>query len=141
MNSCIKCGSPLSPTNKCYTCGNDDQNVKPSVYRRSRPLIVFMGLSIVTSIIFIVLSLVVIFSTANELIIFKILAGILLVSAIFDIVLAVFILKLKKWAFNVYVGVTVINCILRLISFDIFTVLIRGALTYLIFRHDYEHFE
>ena len=139
--NCIKCGGSLSPTKQCYSCGNDDQNVQSPLYRRSRPLILFMCLSIIISIIWITLALAVIFSTSEELIILQIMAGILLLSSVFDLVLAIFILRLKKWAFDVYIALTVVVCILRLISFDVITALVRGSLTYLIFRHDYEHFE
>ena len=138
--TCIKCGSPLKLTSSCYYCGNNDQEIKKPKYRRSRPLIVFMSLSIITSIIWIILSLAVIFATSDEWMLLKIISGILLVTATFDLILAVFILRLKRWAFNIYMGLTVLNCIMRIISLDFFTALLRGGLTYLIFRHDYEHF-
>jgi len=101
-----------------------------------------MGLSIINSIVWIILSAIILFSSSDAeiWILLQIVVGVLLFTAVIDLVVAVFILRLKKWAFNIYVVFTVINCVSSIISLNFFSALLRGGLTYLIFRHDYEHF-
>ena len=140
--TCIKCGSPLSPTNKCYTCGNDEQEVTEKVYRRGIPFIIFISLSILSSIIVIILALLVILSPAEETaVLLKVLAAILIVTTSFDIILAVLILMLKKWAFKIYIVFTFINCISSLASFNIFSAVLRGAMPYLIYKYEYKNWK
>ena len=138
--NCIKCGGPLSPTNKCYACGNDDQEIKEKAYRRGIPFIIFMGLSILSGIVIIALSLLII-TAADEAIGMKIIAGILIVTASFDIMLAVFILMLRKWAFKVYIFFTLINCVTSLMTLNIFSLVLRSAMPFLIYKYEYKHFK
>jgi len=141
MKKCIHCGSLLGPTGKCYQCGNESQTeiLVPQAHKRSKSLTIFMGILIATSLLWIVLALAII-SAADQAAYLKVVGGTLIFSASMDLIIAIFILRLKKWAFDIYIGLTGINCILRFLTFDFISVLIRLSIVYLIFRHDYEHF-
>ena len=151
--TCDKCGSAINSGTKCFNCGYDNKNVRmpsqkflnkalssPSAYRSMR-LTVFMFLFIALNIVLILLSARIFFNDEIQQG-GKILAGISAGLMAADTILCIFILRLKKWAFNLYIGLNIINCVLRLIAyFDIFTVIFRGLLLYFIFRNDVEYFE
>ena len=126
--TCKKCGMTLNAaTNKCYTCGNDDQsgNVEPPTDRINRTLIILRSVAVAFSIITIIVSLIILFRTEPSggtlyiLPSYKIFACITLIVAIFNFLTAVFISKLKIWAVHLYVAFTVINCA---VSLTVFTV-------------------
>ena len=125
-----KCGTILSVTNKCYTCGNDNQNieVEPLPVNRRRTLIIRIGLSVGFSIIAIIISLMAIFwkpilndrvyRPADNSISIKILVFIIITIAVLNLVTAAFTPRLKKWIFHLYIAFSMLNCF---ISFVIFT--------------------
>lgn len=155
--TCDKCGSIIKSGTKCLNCGHDNQNVgmpsrkfldkvsSSSAYYRSTRLTVFM-------ILFIAINIIVISLTAYGLTNFTegerplesviILAVISIVVSVLDIVLCIFILRLKKWAFNSYIVLNIINGVVRIVAyFDVFSVILRALLLYFIFRNDLEYFE
>jgi len=151
--TCDKCGSIINSGTKCFNCGYDNKNVKmpskkyldkvlsSSSYYRSTRLTVFMVLFIIIDIVSIVLALMIL-TDGNRTEGLKIIAGISMGTAILDMVLCIFILRLKRWAFEFYIVLNIINCIFRLIAyFDFISVIIRALLLYFIFRNDLEYFE
>ena len=144
MMTCRKCENSITTGTKCFQCGYDASREQPqnflhkSKYYRSRPLTVFMCLNIAIHIIMILLS---VFLLSVDNLLVQILAVILIAESVFGIVLCVFILRLKKWAFNIYIGLSIVNAVIRLLSFDVFTVAIRGLLLYLVFKNDYKYFD
>lgn len=147
---CEKCGSALSPTKKCYNCGHDNSNVKDveitpdsfnkaSVYRSTR-VTIFMVLCIAIDIIMILLVVGDFFNHEVPLG-YKIFAGVLTAMGAFDIVLCVFILKLKKWALTLYIALNVVSGVLRIFTGDIISIIFKALLLYFIFRNDWDYFE
>ena len=144
---CKKCESRINTGTRCFSCGFDnaepfDDLAAPAKRRRSIPLIVFMSLFIVTNIILILIYAAV-FSVEELHVIFKIIAVIGIGASVFDTVLCIFILRYKKWAFNIYIGLSVASAVLQLITSiaNILPVAFRAFLLYAIFKNDYKYFE
>ena len=111
-----------------------------SSYYRSTRLTVFMVLSIALNVVLILLML--INFPYDAIIELKILIGVLIGAAALDIVLCLFILKLKRWAFHFYIVLNIITGIIRIIAFfDFFSVIFRAVLLYFIFKKDLEYFD
>jgi len=119
---CDKCGIAINTGTKCLNCGYDNKDIKMpsqrflnkalvSAYRSTR-LTVFMILFIVLDVFLIFLSLS-IFSNHEIQQEFKILVAVSIGLMVLDIALCIFIFSAKRWAFNVYIGLNIINCVLR----------------------------
>jgi len=150
---CDRCGNNIISGTKCFNCGNENQNIKPSreyfdkvsskpSYYRSGRLTIFMVLSIVHNIVIMLIALNTYEDIFGELVsVYVIFMRIAVVAGVLDIILCLFILKLKKWAFNVYIGLSVVNSIFRIIALDFISVIFRAVLLYFIFRNDYQYFD
>ena len=115
--TCKKCGTTLNAINKCYDCGDGDQDVKvesPTHRGRKKPIIK-IGVAIALNIITIIISLAAIFwshTLPNTTILMyelKIFAWITIIFAVFNLAAAIFIPKLKEWKFFIYFAFTVLN--------------------------------
>lgn len=144
---CEICGSKISQNNKCFNCGHDNSSVKTTtkyvkssaIYRSVR-LTVFLYLLIIINAILISLTVSSIFNyELNKALL--IISTISIVLAAFEILLSVFMLKLKKWALKAYIITNIIAGVIRIFALDFITVIIKALFLYFIFRNDWEYFE
>ena len=143
---CEKCGSVVQNSTKCYVCGFDNAKVDFSRVEvtsttglRSTRVTIFMSLVIVLDVIAAFIQLAALTTQASTGA--KVLFGIGLILCVLEIILAFFVLKMKRWALNAYITLSVIGAIGCLIRLDFFTIIFKSLLLYFIFRNDWEYFE
>ena len=182
MMICRKCESRINSGAKCFQCGHDNNNINltPSLdnpanknkAKRSPVLVavmilfIFFSVSILLSYagvitgvfeLTLLLNLLSMLGLNSALYInlpmhYFILFGITIAAAIFDIVLCVNILRLKKWAYKTYIWLTAAGCVIRILNnivvlFMIPTVifsilrpfLFKGVLLWAIYMTDGKH--
>jgi hypothetical protein len=142
---CEKCGGKVNDNGRCSLCGYDNSNVqlpknykvKPKLFRSTR-VTVFMYL--VISFNFIALTILMLSLFRNiELITGVIIISILL--CVLEIIVAFFILKLKKWALITYIILCIIDGIIKLLRLDFIPIILKALLLYFIFKNDWEYFD
>lgn len=144
---CEKCGSKTTQNNKCLNCGYDNSEVRATqkyksnsaIYRSTR-LTVFLYLLIALNIITILFVVWSVFAgEPSEAVIIT--SVISIISAVFELVLSVFMLKLKKWALNAYIITNIIVGVIRIFAGGIIIVIMKALFLYFIFRNDWDYFE
>lgn len=143
---CDKCGGNTGPDKKCVLCGFDNSAVdyRPvdqiALEPKSMTAIkVIMTINIILNIIMIISSMTLLFGEAKP--VAKIIGVIYIIFCIFEISIAYSIIKLKKWARDLYVGLSIASIVLLLLKLDIFTVLARVAVLLLLFHDKWEYFK
>ena len=142
--NCKWCGGSLSPADRCTVCGSAngtaDLYIPETTERGSIRLTIFMTMIMVIDAVLLLICLIGFF-TENTPPIVKVSSGIGIVTSAFDILLCVFILRLKKWALNVFIAFAVISAVPRIMAFDFISVGFKFMLLYLIFKHDWDKFK
>ena len=146
--TCEKCAGPVNAVGKCSACGHDNTSVHPAEdyewtpkSMRSGRLTIFMYLTIALELLLVVFLLVVLlhpkavspFSTGTSVF--------FLVWGLVDIIIALCVLQLKKWALYAYFGVSVIVVICQLLQLNFIPIILRGVLLYFVFKEDWSYFE
>lgn len=143
---CENCGNIVQNSTKCYACGFDNKRVdrspvvaKSSSAMLSSRIIIFMTLVIVINVIFIFINLAGFIDSnqggARSLFLIAI------VASCFEILVAIFVMKMKRWALNAYIGLSIFGALVNLIKLNFLTIILRALLLYFIFRNDWDEFE
>jgi len=145
---CEKCAGKGDDNGRCSLCGYDNSNVqipknyevKPKSFRSTR-VTVFMCFVIALDLILATILLLSLFRN-NELSTGAVALSIVtILLCVLEIIVAFFILKLRKWALITYIILSVIGGIIQLLSLDFIPIIFKALLLYFIFRNDWEYFE
>ena len=139
--TCVKCKSSLDSGMKCEKCGHENEvriSDNPRIYRSLR-VTIFVWIIVALNII----NLVSMFGVAGHLILEPLIVF-LVALRVSEIVLCLFIYRLKKWALKVYIGMAVLGGFFGLITTGavaLIAMIFTALLLYFIFRNDWEYFE
>jgi len=146
--NCEKCSGPINAIGKCTLCGHEN-GAQPPVEKyewnprtfRSARLTVFMYLTIGLDAL-VIISLVYLLFAGTGLSPWSTGLSILILAlSAFDIIIALCILRLKKWALNTYIGLSIISGILNIARLNFIPVVLRAVLLYFVFKEDWDYFE
>ena len=147
---CEKCGGKTDSDKKCFLCGYDNSNVvisqKSQEYEgnlghyRGVRLTIFLWWVIVFDIIAILMAVTQLFKVDVPALVAT-LFYITIAIGIIEMILCIFMFRLKKWALYGYVGLAVVSAILQLMTLDIFGIIFKALLLYFVFRKDWDSFE
>lgn len=112
---------------------------KGSSYMLSARISIFMSLVIVVNVILIFINLAGFIENLGNVARSLFVLGI--ITASFEIVIAIFVMKMKRWALNAYIGLSIVGAVLNLIRLNFLAIIIRALLLYFIFRNDWDEFE
>lgn len=145
---CEKCAGKVNVNGKCSICGYDNSNVhNPDNYEikaksfRSTRVMIFMCLVIAVNSILAIVMLLSLFRSNGLTTGAIVVSVITILLCVFEIIIAFFILKLRKWALITYLVLSVIGGIIQLIRFDIISIIFKALILYFIFRNDWEYFD
>ena len=152
---CDKCGAKVQSAIICPICGNGDivqyslaeSEVEQGPHKISNRLkaysvFVFVGNAISLILILLLISAATSYPT-NEFLSPNVLLAIYYLGIgliILEVILMVFILKLKKWALNTFLAFRIISLLLNLLQGQFFAVLLNAALLAFVFKKDYDYF-
>lgn len=153
MMICAKCGYTDIDNRACPICGY--QNAKPTLQetltrRRSFApqlsvrLTLFMGIAAALTIyamVVILLQLTADYSQGSLDSLTLLVQLVLLALYAFELVLCVFILRMKKWAAKTYLILSGITIALLLLSFNFILAIARGVILLFVFSKDWDKFE
>lgn len=144
---CEKCGGKVRSNMKCSLCGHDNSNVDYAPVTssdisslRSGRITIFMYLVIILDAVVVITSLYALLTKVVPTAGFVI-AVILISLSVLEIIVCLFILKMKKWALFTYIGLSVVGAILQLLSLNIIPIIFKALLLYFIFKNDWEYFD
>jgi hypothetical protein len=145
---CEKCGGKVNNNGRCSLCGYDNSNVhipenyeaKPKSFRSVR-VTVFMYLVIALDAIVATILLFNLFRNSGLSTGDIAVSVVSILLCVFEIIVAFFILRLKKWALITYIFLSVIGGIIQLLRLDFISIIFKALLLYFIFRNDWEYFE
>lgn len=139
---CEKCGGIVNANMKCSICGYNNSDVDyTSVASPKSSSLRSMRITILMSII-IVLDAIVVIGSLNIMLTKGTSFGsiILLAIPVMEIIVCLFILKMKRWALYTYLGLCVVAAIVQLLSFNFIAIIFKALLLYFVFRKDWEYF-
>jgi len=145
---CEKCAGKVDDNGRCSLCGYDNSNVqipknyevKPKSFRSTR-VTVFMCFVIALDLILATILLLSLFRNNGLSTGAVALSIVTILLCVLEIIVAFFILKLRKWALITYIILSVIGGIIQLLSLDFIPIIFKALLLYFIFRNDWEYFE
>ena len=140
---CEKCGGNLTVSKTCSLCGHDNSAAdftpvdtkkfnRSSVYRSTK-LTVLVWATIITDAI----TMLVLLFSGLDLIICILLAAIVII----EIVVCIFVLRLSKRAFIIYLIFAAIGAVFQIVSSGIYPVILKVILFYFIIKDDWAYME
>ena len=144
---CDKCGGNVNSNGKCSLCGYDNFSYTSEKYAvqpdsiRSVRLTIFMCIVVVLDLIIAVGSLMTLFSNHRISTSSTVILVLTIILCVIEVIVAFFIFRLRAWARNTYIVLSVIAGIMKLIRLDFFYIIFRALLLYFIFKKDWDNFE
>ena len=140
---CIKCSGVVGSSNKCTVCGRENATVDYQTFTplppRSARLIVFMGLTIIMNIAGLIL-VIYSFIYAEMGLLQQVLFIVSAILMVFEIIVCVFIVMLKKWAALTYIIFSILGSFINVFTLNFIPIIIRALLLYFVFRKDWKLF-
>lgn len=143
---CEKCGGSVGANHKCTVCGHDNTAVdytpvtptRIKAYRSTR-VTVLMVLVMLLDGLTAVLNLVSLFTDRSAVNVLAVAA--LLCLSVTEIVICLFVLRMRRWALYTYIGFSVAGAVIQMLSLNFFAAVFKALLLYFVFRNDWDSFE